>query len=80
MQPPSSLARAHLSNLGVVPSKELGSGGPRPVSSSARVASEGPTKNCGIGGRSRSRIIRKAKGQWRGGVHKGSAPKASHLQ
>ena len=41
MRPSSSLARAHLSNLGVVPSKELGSGGPRPVSGSARVASEG---------------------------------------
>ena len=39
---------------------------------------EGPTENCGIGGRPRSRIIRKAMGQWRGGVHKRSTPKASH--
>ena len=40
MQPSSSLARAHLSNLGVVPSKELDSGGLRPVSDSASAASE----------------------------------------
>ena len=31
----SSLARAHLLNLGIVPSKELGFGDPRPVSNSA---------------------------------------------
>ena len=36
--------------------------------------------NCSVEGRPRSQIIRKMMGQWRGGVYKGNAPKASHLQ
>ena len=43
MRPFSSLARTHLSNHGVIPSKKLGSGGPGPVSGSAWATSKGAT-------------------------------------